>query len=415
MMRTSVSGMSVQADRLSTVADNIANVGTTGYKRTAVEFQTQVLDFNTSSYNSGGVSSVARTAVSQQGPLRGTTSGTDLAIDGDGFFVVQDEKGEFLLTRAGSFVPDDEGNLVNAAGFTLLGYDLVDLPTVPVANGFAGLVPVNVAQGMTSLKATPSSLGEFVPNLPVNSDIIAAGSLPSDNAVTSEAAGKTSLLLYDNLGNEVTIDLYFAKSADDTWEISIYSAADSTDGGFPYSSPALLTSTLDFDPSNGQLLDNTQAILDVPVPGLDSFTIDMTGISQLGSDYTYLSASVDGNPPTSVERFEVDTDGTVYGIYQNGYSEALYRIGMARVPSPDSLRPLSGNAYSATIESGDVLVGLPADLGFGSIVAGALEESNVDLASELTIMIESQRSYTANSKVFQTGSDLMDVLISLKR
>ena len=126
MMRTSVSGMAVQADRLSTVADNIANAGTTGYKRTSIEFSTQVLDNATASYESGSVSSVARSAISQQGALRGTNSGTDLAISGEGFFIVQDESGEFFLTRAGSFITDDSGNLLNAAGFALLGYNIAD-------------------------------------------------------------------------------------------------------------------------------------------------------------------------------------------------------------------------------------------------------------------------------------------------
>ena len=149
------------------------------------------------------------------------------------------------------------------------------------------------------------------------------------------------------------------------------------------------------------------------MPGGEAVSIDMTGISQLGTDYTVIAAQSNGSSPAAVERVEIASDGTVYGIYQNGNTVPVYRLALATVPSPDSLRPLSGNTFSITIDSGDVLVGVPETDGTGTIVSGALEESNVDLATELTIMIESQRSYTANSRVFQTGSDLMDVLINI--
>ena len=117
MMRTGVSGMNAQANRLSTVADNIANSGTTGYKRSSTEFSSLIIPSTTGNYTSGGVTTTIRTSIAQQGDLKYTSSGSDLAINGDGFFVVQNSSGTPYLTRAGSFVPDGEGNLVNAAGF----------------------------------------------------------------------------------------------------------------------------------------------------------------------------------------------------------------------------------------------------------------------------------------------------------
>ncbi|WP_075997067.1 flagellar hook protein FlgE [Salaquimonas pukyongi] len=413
MMRTSVSGMTVQADRLSTVADNIANAGTTGYKRTSIEFSTQVLDNATASYESGSVQSVSRAAISQQGALRGTNSATDLAISGEGFFIVQDESQEFYLTRAGSFNTDENGNLLNAAGYALMGYDIANQTSAPVANGFAGLEQINVST--LALTAVASTQAEMVPNLPAGATVVAPGDLPSANTATAEFSGKTSLLAYDSLGNEKTIDVYFAKTAPETWEVTVYDKDASTNGGFPYSSGPLAQETLDFDPANGYLLGSSPSTLTVPFAPPAQLELDLTGISQLGTGYSVPTANVDGNSPAAVERMEIDGNGIVYGIYQNGYAEPLYQIPLASVPSADNLRALPGNAYAATIESGDVLVGLPEQPGFGSLVSGAVEESNVDMATELTIMIESQRSYTANSKVFQTGSDLMDVLISLKR
>ena len=126
MMRTGVSGMNAQANRLSTVADNIANAGTTGYKRSSTEFSSLIIPNVTGNYTSGGVTTSVRYATSQQGDLKYTTSTTDLAINGDGFFVVQDPSGKPFLTRAGSFVPDGDGRLVNAAGFYLMGYSAAE-------------------------------------------------------------------------------------------------------------------------------------------------------------------------------------------------------------------------------------------------------------------------------------------------
>ena len=120
MMRTGVSGMNSQANRLSTVADNIANSSTTGYKRASTEFSSLVLPSTAGSYNSGGVTTTVVNAISKQGALQYTTSVTDLAIDGDGFFVVEDPSGTSFLTRAGAFVPDKDGYLVNTAGYRLI-------------------------------------------------------------------------------------------------------------------------------------------------------------------------------------------------------------------------------------------------------------------------------------------------------
>src|ERR1700741_2787996 len=176
MMRTGVSGMNAQANRLSTVADNIANSGTTGYKRAGTEFSSLVIPNITGNYNSGGVTTSIRYATSQQGDLKYTSSGTDLAINGDGFFVVQDPSGKPALTRAGSFVPDGQGRLVNAAGFYLMGYNSANGTPSAVTNGFGGLEPVLVSQ--TELTAVPSKNGLFTANLSAGATAV----LPGDPA-----------------------------------------------------------------------------------------------------------------------------------------------------------------------------------------------------------------------------------------
>lgn len=414
VMRTGVSGMNAQSNKLSTVADNIANSSTNGYKRASTEFASMILDSGTANYTSGGVNPSVRYNISEQGNLTYTSSVTDLAVAGTGFMIVTDGDGTPYYTRAGSFVPDGDGNLVNAAGFYLMGFDYADGVPAPAAGGVTGLTVVNVAQ--TELQALPSTEGTFAANLPSNALIVPAADLPSGNTATAQYTGKSSFLTYDYLGNEVILDIYLSKTADNTWEIAVYNQADAaTGGGFPYSSAALSTDTLTFDPTSGALTAASPQTLSLTVPDGAPMTLDIRGMVQLASDYRVLNAGVDGNAPSAVDRIEIDPDGTLYAIYESGARVAKYKIPLADVPSPDNLTPRPGNVYSPGTASGAVQVGFSTSGGLGTIVSGALESSTVDLASELTSMIESQRSYTANSKVFQTGSELLDVLVNMKR
>ncbi len=413
MMRTGVSGMNAQANRLSTVADNIANSSTTGYKRSSTEFSSLIIPSTGGNYQSGGVNTTVRTAISQQGDLKYTNSGSDLAINGNGFFVVESASGTPYLTRAGSFVPDGNGNLINAAGFYLMGYSFAAGPPATTANGFGGLERVSIAQ--QGLIATASTQGTFTANLPAGADI-ASGPLPSSNDPNAVATQKSSLVVYDNLGNEVMLDIHYTKTAANTWEVAVYNQAGAAPGApFPYAAGSLLTSaTLTFDGTTGALTSPTGGI-NVAVPGGQTFNLALGGMTQLGTGYTELSVQANGNAPSGIESVEIATDGTVYAYYENGSFLELYRIPLANVQSPDQLTVLPGNVFTLSAMSGDLQMGFPGTNGLGSVVSGALENSNVDIAEELTNMIESQRNYTANSKVFQTGADLMDVLVNLKR
>lgn len=414
-MRTSVSGMAAQANRLSAVSDNIANASTTGYKRASMEFSSLVLESGGTEYVSGGVESHTRYAISEQGARNYTTSVTDLAVNGAGFFIVNSENGQTYLTRAGSFVPNETGELVNAAGYKLMGYSLSNGAPQIVANGTAGLEVVKL--GTLAMQAVPSTAGLFNVNLPVNSSTVPAADLPSANAATAQFTGKTSLTAYDNLGNELTLDVYSSNLGGGNWEVTVYNRADAAaGGGFPYSSGPLATDTLSFDMTNGQLTAASPKSLTVPIPNGANLALDMSGSSQLGGDYTLLDATVvNGSAPSEVDRIEIADDGTLYAVFENGARIATYKIPLADVASPDNMKPLAGNVYVPTSESGEMQIGFPGDAGYGVMISGALEQSTVDLASELTTMIEAERNYTANSKVFQTGSELMEVLVNLKR
>jgi len=414
MMRTGVSGMNAQANRLSTVADNIANSGTTGYKRSSTEFSSLIIPTAGGNYQSGGVNTTIRTSISQQGDLKYTSSGSDLAINGNGFFVVQNSSGTPFLTRAGSFVPDGQGNLVNAAGFYLMGYSFAAGPPAPTANGFGGLERVSIAQ--QELVAVPSTQGIFTANLPVDADPVAAGQLPSANAANATSTQKSSLRVFDNLGSEVMLDIHYTKTGPNTWEVAVFNQAGAAPGApFPYTAGSLLaTQTLTFNGTTGALVSPTAGI-NIPIPNGGTFNLDIAKMTQLGMEYTEVNVEANGSAPSGIESVEIGADGTMYALYENGSFRELYRIPLANVQSPDQLTSLPGNVFTPSAESGALQMGFPGSNGLGSVVSGALENSNVDIAEELTNMIESQRSYTANSKVFQTGADLMDVLVNLKR
>lgn len=415
VMRTGVSGMHAQGNKLSAVADNIANADTTGYKRAETEFSSRIPQSVTGEYVSGGVDTRLRRAVDEQGSLQYTESVTDLAIRGNGFFVVEDPAGAKVLTRAGSFVPDSEGYLVNAAGFYLLSYDVTEGQSPsPTANGFAGLTRTRMSD--TTLTARPSMVGVLKSNIPSNAATIGAALLPSTNGALSEYTAKTSLVAFDNLGNEELVDVYYSKTAANTWEVSVYSQTDaSPSGGFPYSTAALLTDTLTFDPSTGGLTGASPTSLTIAVPNGQNLLIDISGTTQLAADFTVLNAQVDGNTASGFDLLEIDNTGTMYSSFSDASRVTTFIIPIATVSSPNSLRMLPGDVFQTTKDSGDVLVGFAKTGGRGSIISGAKERSTVDLATELTQMIEAQRGYQANSKVFQAGSELLDVVVNLKR
>ncbi|MCJ2036278.1 flagellar hook protein FlgE [Methylobacterium sp. J-068] len=410
VLRTGVSGMNAQSNRISTVAENVQNSSTTGYKRNSAEFSSLLLDNNTdNAYNSGAVETTIRRAISERGSINSTTSKTDLAIQGNGFFIVQDENKASLLTRAGNFVVDGQtGNLVNSGGFTLMGFDVLNGEASPTVNGTDGMVPVNMA-GL-SMRATPSTTGTIAGNLSADTADL-TGTLSPTNF-----SKKTSIVTFDKLGNSVTLDVYLGKVPastvapvvpENTWSASVYAP-----DGTALTSPAL---TLAFD-ANGKIPSTAAAgaRASFTIPGGEAFTLDMSGATQLAGSYD-IKGSANGKAPSSVTGTEFSADGTVYATYADGTRLAAFKVPLADVKSPDNLDPRAGNVFRTNIESGDIQIGFSGSGSFGTLKSSALEASNVDVSSELTTMIESQTVYTANSKVFMTGNELLETLMNLKR
>ena len=284
--------------------------------------------------------------------------------------------------------------MVNSAGFKLMGYQYSSTadPTI-VVNGFDGLSEINLSSG--SLSATGSTGGALDANLPSNEPV--------------GYTKTTSLVAYDSQGNTRLLDFIYSKTADNTWTLDVqYNGTSIIDPG---------VQTLNFD-ADGKLTSPTSiATLGQTINGANLAPLNVTiaGSTQLNSDFNVSNGKINGNAASEVVGYEISGDGVVSLKYDNGKLEPKYRIAMANVQSPDNLKPLAGNIYSQSNDSGVVVMGYAGNSGYGTILSGALEDSNVDIAEELTSMIEAQRNYTANSKVFQTGSELMDVLVNLKR
>ncbi|WP_375273886.1 flagellar hook protein FlgE [Methylorubrum thiocyanatum] len=397
VLRTGVSGMNAQSNRISTVAENIQNASTTGYKRTSAEFSSLLLDSgDVGNYNSGAVETTLRRSVSEGGPIASTNSDKDLAIQGNGFFVVSDAAGAPFMTRAGNFVVDGKtGNLVNAGGFTLMGYSLANGTPNPVLNGVADLKPVNVS--VMGQEARPSTGATISGNLSFETPVY-------DPATSTIGySKKNSLKVYDNVGQPVTLDVQMTKTAANTWSVKFFNPADAT--------TPVGTATVAFD-GNGKVTSGGSTL--VQVPNGREIKVDLGGLTQLSGDHA-LSGTADGSSPTSVSGTAFGEDGTVYAVYSDGTRKAAFKVPLADVASPDNLSPRAGNVFTTSAESGDIQIGFAGAGGRGILKAGALEQSNVDVSTELTTMIESQTVYTANSKVFMTGNELLETLMNLKR
>jgi flagellar hook protein FlgE len=405
-LNASVTGMAAQANKLSVISENISNSSTVGYKEGQANFQDLVDQNTTGDYNAIGVTSSVRYDVTGQGSLTATTSSTDMAVQGNGFFVVKGTDGSTYMTRAGSFTPDSQGNLVNTAGYTLQGYSLAASGN-GVTGSLAGLTDVNI--NATALSATPSTGGTLTVNLPSTSADVTTPSPTSYSNMTSVTA-------YNSLGAAQNLNVYFSKMAappDGQWSVDVYDASNLT-------GPELTNAVVQFDPTTGAVSSvsqggvDTGGVITTPISSSSASTINLNfgSSTQLAAGFGVTTATLDGNAPSSVKSVNIGTDGTLSFVYASGTQVAAYKIPLANVESPDNLTNISGDVFQVTSNSGPIVIGTAGQGGLGSINSENLEGSTVDLASQLTDMIEAQRGYEANSKVFQAGSDLLSTLIN---
>ncbi len=396
ILNTSVSGMSGDQNWLSSISQNVANATTTGYKNLDTDFSTMVDQVASGTTEGAGVQTSTVSLNSLQGSIVSSQTATNLAVQGSGFFVVADSAGNLYLTRNGSFVPDASGNLVNGSGYYLMADNIQNGQSVS-SNSLSSLQKVNVeSAGLTAAATTSGSLSV---NLPSTATATTFAAPTSTTAAT--CTDQTSLVVYDSQGGAHTVNLYFTNTGANTWEVDAYQGT-----------TKLATQDLTFN-SNGALPSGTTLTLNAVTTGGPQISLDLSNTTQLATGFTVTSATANGSPPATLTGVSIATDGTLSYNYSNGASVNAYDIPLANVASPDNLNSVNGGAYTATAASGPIFVGTAGE-GLGSIESSSLESSTVDLATELTDMIQAQSAYEANSKVFQTGATLLDVLNNLK-
>jgi flagellar hook protein FlgE len=457
-------GLLANAGALAAISDNISNVNTIAYKRANTLFDPLVKsDSSAGAYNAGGVSSFTRQLISQQGLLTSTSSTTDIAVSGAGFFVVADQpnvtgnSGSFLFTRSGSFLPDANGNLVNTAGLYLQGWPVQSDGSVNAnPSDLAQVRPVNVGAIGGTAQATTQM--QFNANLqstePLRPEVVGGTYDPANSALNmanyNAGAGTgvepnfvTSVQIFDSQGSLRTINMAFLKSTTpNQWHVEVYASptSDVTTGaglvnGQLATGIAAFTSSGAFDPVNTTVPTGlTFGAFDDPAPGAgqykwanatgvagQSIALDFGGpgstggLTQLDSPSTLVSTSVDGAVFGNLTGVEIDSDGFVVAKFNNGVIRRVYQLPVSTFANPNGLKAESGGAYRVTTNSGQFTLQRPSQGGAGIIESQALESSNVDLATEFTGLISTQRAYSAASKIITTADEMLDELIRIKR
>ncbi len=408
-----VSGLTAQANAIGIISDNISNVNTVGYKRTSARFSTLVTQqASQTTYAPGGVTSSPFSHIDQQGLLQKTTSATDLAIKGNGFFVVNEAANpaigdEFLFTRAGSFYPDQDGNLRNTAGFFLQGYDLSLGPPSTSASTVSGLQTVNVAN--LSGTATPTSELEIGLNLP-----------------STAAIGDTETLtiqVFDSLGNSHDVDLLYTKTGANAWSIAPQNARLTSSGA----ASGTITSAAGSITFNGDGTPSAITMPDIDITwtigganpssiAVDAGTVNQTdGITQFAGAFTVSKSNQNGVSFGNFAGISIDENGIVTALFDNGERQDIFQVPVADFQAANGLEARTGNAYQQTNRSGAFLLNLPQIGGAGTVSAAALEASNVDLATEFTNMIVVQRAYSASAEIITTADEMLEELIRISR
>ncbi|HGF0768924.1 TPA: flagellar hook protein FlgE [Kluyvera georgiana] len=389
------SGLNAVTEQLNAISNNIANSGTVGFKSGRAEFSALYAE---SQPLGVGVSAVTQ-SITKGGSISSTGTALDLAINGNGFFMVRDSAGTTAYTRAGYFGTDSAGNLVNNLGMYLQGYPVDANGTLQVGT----ISNLTISSGSIPAKATESI--DFTANLDARAEVPATSPFdPKDN--TSYNNSYTTQV-YDSLGREHTLNQYFVKTGENEWEVHYYmDDKPVTNGGVDQ------VQKLTFN-SQGILTNPSGSVpLTADIAGADSITIDMSynGTSQYGSDFSVSKNKGDGYASGERTGQAIDEDGSVYATFSNGERLLQGQLVLANFTNPNGLQSQDGTTWAQTASSGAPLTGTPGSGLLGSIVSGALESSNVDLTSELVGLMTAQRNYQANTKVISTNDSMMSAL-----
>lgn len=423
-----LAGLNASSKALDTIGNNISNASTIGFKTG----QTQFADVFAASLSGAGSAPVGLgtkvAAVVQQftqGSIGVTNNPLDIAINGGGFFQMDDGNGATVYTRNGQFQLDQSGYIVNANGLQLKGI----MATRGVIAQGSPSVPLRLFDPAQSLAGPPQETGGSPGNLglQVNVNLDARLAPPPDPTFDYNNPRSynqsTAVTIYDSLGNPHTYSMYFVKgAAASSWDV--YAAVSNPPGAVPTVTD-LSTSgplgTLSFD-SAGALTSTpfTATVTDADLGYTGavnslSFPVVFDGSTQFGSDFSVNAMIQDGYGSGTLAGFNIGKDGVILGRYTNGQSAEVGQVILASFRNPQGMLPLGDNVWAQSSTSGDRIVGTPGSSGqYGVLQAAALEESNVDLTAELVTMITMQRSYQANAQTIKTQDSILQTLVNLR-
>ena len=419
-----LTGLNAASKDLGVTGHNIANSSTAGFKGSRAEFaDVFALSYTGVSRLATG-SGVQLSDVAQQfnqGDLEFTENNLDLALNGRGFFIVERD-GVREYTRAGQFLADKDGFIVNSAGQRLQGYP---------PEGGANVGDIRLTTGEAEPQATTEieallNLSAAAPSIPPDEGDPDVDFDPEDPETYNES---TSLTVYDSLGDEHTLSLFFQRNpppADKTWSVFATFNGELMD---------FEENTLTFD-TDGSLLsvggDEDETAMTLPFGGQDFFEndllpngaiignedneieIDFSDTTQFGNRFSVSRLNQDGFAPGQLIDVDVDSDGTVFARFTNGVNRSLGQVAVANFDNPQGLQPVGGTNWVETAGSGEPLLGRAGDAGFGLIQGGAFENSNVNIAEQLVKLITAQRNYQANAQVISTADTITQTIINLR-
>jgi flagellar hook protein FlgE len=407
---TPLSGLMAAQDQLQSVSNNLANIDTDGYKDQSLTFsdiyaQTGATNGAGDPLQTGSGVAVSSTASNfTEGNLNSTSTSSNMAISGNGFFVTQSASGLPDYTRAGDFTVNNAGQLTTPSGELVLGYPA----TSGVVDTSGTLQPLQVGSGVTMPAQVSTTIG-FTANL------------DSATAVDGTATSST-LSVYDSLGAPHDLSITYTKTAANTWTYAVtVPSADIT--GATGTTTTVGSGTLNFNGSG--TLTSTTDVVPISIPTLaDGATSPLTlsgpfgtaadpTITQTASASTTSTATTDGFQSGTLSTYAVQPDGTIEGTFSNGSTLAVGQVAVASFANVQGLASIGNNNYQPTAASGSAVVGLAGTGGRGTIVGGSVEQSNVNIASEFAKLIVAQQAYSANAKSITTFNQVSQATLAM--
>lgn len=412
-MQTAISGMNANGTDLSVIADNIANMNTVGYKKSTVAFGDVLSQSITGVAGSAqvgrGVYVQEVSPLFTQGSLETSENSLDMAIDGDGFFIVNDN-GATYYTRAGNFSIDQDGYIVNSSNLRLQGYLADASGDLTGTTGDLQLIATQSPANITTDAAVSVNLNA--------TDDVQTAAFDISTGTAENYNSSTTLTMYDSQGGGHQVTVYYAKADVNEWDVHYVYEDPATPGTLIEATNS--PSTLVFDTAGA--LDAAASTITNPVftfgtgvTGPQTIAFEHTGTMQYASEFAVLAIDQDGYASGALESLTISDDGEMTGIFSNGQTRLIGQIALAKFIAPTELVKLGGNLYGESSDSGQPIVSAPGTSGLGDVSSNTLELSNVDLAQEFVNMITAQRGFQANSRIITTTDELMAEVVNLKR